>query len=207
MPATETAQRLYVGEARSQCCAVAPGVHVTRDDGGVVQIDGYASVFYDGTPETEFELMPGLVERIDRHAFDRAAADDDVMALFNHSPDSILGATRNNSLALSVDKHGLRYKVFPKADTSTVRDVVADIDAENVTGSSFGFDVTAEKWERDEDSGVEIRTIMGVRLYDVGPVTFPAYKGTTVDIRSVVAQNTARLKRLARFAAIAEPTW
>lgn len=200
MPGTETTQRLYVGEARSQCCAKGPSVSVTRDDSGATVIEGYASVFYDGTPDTEFELMPGLVERIDRGAFDRAAKEDDVMALFNHSPDQIIGATRNKSLKLSVTPQGLKFRISPKADTSTVRDVVANVEAGNVAGSSFGFDVRAEKWERDDD-GIEIRTIMDVRLYDVGPVTFPAYKGTSVDIRAVMAISEERAARLRRFAA------
>lgn len=146
------------------------------------QIAGYASVFYDGTPETEFRIFDDFVERIMPGAFDKTLKDgDDVRALFNHNPSMILGRTSSDTLALSIDKRGLRFSV-DLGDTTVARDVLAHVERGDVTGSSFGFEITDQEF-RMEDK-VEIREITGVRLFDVGPVTFPAYDATEVDARA-----------------------
>jgi HK97 family phage prohead protease len=145
------------------------------------RIVGYASVFYDGTPSTEFRLWDDMVERIMPGAFDKTLrARDDVRALFNHDPNMILGRTSAKTLSLSVDKRGLHYDVEP-GDTTVAEDVVKHIRRGDVTGSSFGFRVTDQTW-RTEDK-IEIREIRGVELLDVGPVTYPAYEGTDSQVR------------------------
>jgi len=53
----------------------------------------------------------------------------------------------------------------------------------DLTGSSFSFKVTEEFWSEDE--GTQIRNIKGVELFDVGPVTFPAYEASTANSRDV----------------------
>jgi len=175
------------------------GVQVEdREDGQPPKIIGLASVFYDGTPETEFELWSDTVERIMPGAFDRALEEkQDVLGLFNHDPDNILGRTTADTLALSSDKIGLRYSITP-GDTQVAKDVTVHIQRGDLTGSSFSFVVLTEQWRKED--GVEIREIEDVDLFDVGPVTFPAYEGTTVsararealEIRMRVAQDTQR---------------
>lgn len=156
----------------------------TRADGAPV-IVGYAAVYFDpNDPGTEFELWPGLRERIRPGAFDRAIREDDVRALFNHSPDFVLGRSRAGTLRLYSDDRGLRYEIDPP-DTQTARDLVASLRRGDISGSSFAFDVTSEEW-RKEEAG-EIRELVELRLYDVGPVTFPAYTGTDAGARSGIA--------------------
>ena len=60
----------------------------------------------------------------------------------------------------------------------------------DITGMSFGFATISDTW--DEVNGVPIRTLTEVRLYDVSPVTFPAYQATDVAVRSL---NEFRAKR------------
>lgn len=157
-----------------------------RDDHGTQKIVGVASVFFDGTRDTEFELWPGVFERIMPGTFDRASRADEpsVVALFNHNPTLLLGRTNRQAgegtLRLSTDKVGLNYDV-DVADTTTSRDVVEHITRGDLEGSSFGFQVMGEDW-RTED-GVEIREITDVRLFDVSPVTFPAYTATSTGVR------------------------
>ena len=159
------------------------GVEVEdRDDGQPPEITGVASVFYDGTPDTEYKLWDDAVERIMPMAFDRAIKEkQDVRALFNHDPDNILGRTTNDTLGLSASRLGLRYAITPD-DTQIARDVTAFVKRRDVTGSSFSFIVQGEEWRKEE--GVMIREITDVDLFDVGPVTFPAYEATTVDARA-----------------------
>lgn len=146
------------------------------------KIVGYASVFYDGTPETEFQLWDDLVERIMPSAFDSAIArGDDVRGLFNHDPSLVLGRTTSGTMQLRTDKKGLSYSIVP-ADTSVAKDVVGHIERGDVDGSSFAFRPT-DVDVRLED-GVEIREIRGVELFDVGPVTYPAYEAATSGYRT-----------------------
>lgn len=141
----------------------------------MAKIEGYASVFYDGTPDTEYQLWDGAVERIMPGAFDRALKQDDPVALFNHDPSQLLGRKSAGTLRLSVDEKGLRYEI-PPADTTVFRDVLEMQARGDLKGSSFGFWVKAD--QRRKEDGVEIREITEVELLDVGPVTFPAYEGT-----------------------------
>lgn len=164
----------------------------TRDDGECTTITGYAASFYDGTDATEFQLWDGAVERIMPGAFDRALKEsDDVRALFNHNPDNLLGRTSADTLSLRADKTGLRYSIEP-GDTAIARDVIEHIRRGDLQGSSFAFEVTDEEWRKEDD--VEIREVKGVRLFDVGPVTYPAYESTTTAVRSCDA-NGAREAR------------
>ncbi|KKN27507.1 hypothetical protein LCGC14_0863910 [marine sediment metagenome] len=142
---------------------------------------GYASVFFDGTAKTEFRLWEDMVERIMPGAFDKTLkAKDDVRALFNHDPSMILGRTTAGTVELETDKRGLKYSI-DLGSTTIAEDVVKHIRRGDVSGSSFGFEVTDVE-HRMEDK-VNIREITGVKLFDVGPVTFPAYEATDVVVR------------------------
>ena len=149
--------------------------------GSKTVISGYAAVFYDGTPGTEYELVPGVAERIMPGAFSQALRSD-VRGLFNHDPTNVLGRTEAGTMRLSVTKRGLRYTIDPP-DTQMARDLMTSIRRGDVSGSSFGFRVTEEEWVRDGDQ--EIVEIRGVQLHDVGPVTFPAYRATDSEIAEV----------------------
>lgn len=157
----------------------------TRED-GQKRISGVASVFYDGTPNTEYELWPGLHERIAPGAFERALKEQhDVRALFNHDSNLVLGRTKSGTLRLSVTREGLAYEVEP-ADTTAYRDTVAHLERGDVDGSSFAFQVTREEWSYDSKRKIDVREIKDVQLYDVGPVTYPAYEASSAGLRGIV---------------------
>lgn len=161
----------------------ASAVRLESREDGSKRITGIASVTYDGTPDTEYELWPGLRERISPGAFDRALKENhDVRALFNHDSNLVLGRTKSGTLKLSVTREGLAYEVTP-ADTTAYRDTVAHLERGDVDGSSFAFMVTREEWLYDQKRGVDIRDIKDVQLFDVGPVTYPAYEATTSAVR------------------------
>jgi len=166
-----------------------------RDTEGGGVVVGYGAVFYDGTPETQYELWPGVVERIMPGAFGRAVREDDVRVLFNHNPDNVLGRTSAGTARLSTDSRGLRYEA-DQPDTGVGRDVTTNIRRGDITGSSFSFRVGKEEWRTEtQESGhtLEIREILGVDpLFDVGPVTFPAYEATDAGVRSASAPDEAR---------------
>lgn len=148
-----------------------------RADGSPV-IKGYAAVYFRaGDAGTEFELWPGAFERILPGAFDHAV-ETDVMGLFNHDSNQVLGRTPK-TMRLSVDAIGLAYEIDP-GNTTTAKDLLEHLERGDVSGSSFTFDLAGgvEKWRRDGER--EIREIRRIgKLYDVGPVSFPAYLSTS----------------------------
>lgn len=153
----------------------------TRGDGKKV-IRGYSALF-----GVLSEDLGGFREKIDQGAFREPLTRDDVRGLFNHDMNFVLGRTSSRTLLLSEDERGLFMEAEPP-DTQWARDLVTSIERKDVTGQSFSFsmdwdDDAAETWEQDGNE--VIRTIRKVsRLYDVGPVTFPAYPQTDVSVAS-----------------------
>ena len=163
-----------------------------RADGDSPIIEGYAARF------NKWADIGGMFrERIAAGAFLDTIAADNVRALFNHDPNYVLGNTKNGSLRLNEDNKGLWMENTPPG-TQAANDVVALIDRRDVTGQSFGFSVQEEKWATKEIDGVatEHRTITKARLYDVGPVTYPAYEITSVSTRSAEEVYEARMEQL-----------
>jgi HK97 family phage prohead protease len=151
----------------------------TRADGRMA-IVGYAAVYnrlsldLGGFRE---EVLPGAFDRI----LNRQRGKHDVVALFNHDSNIVLGRTSSGTLELSSDDKGLRYVVTPPA---TRADVMELIQRRDVRGSSFAFtvDPSAEKF-RTGDDGKAVRQITEVSgLYDVGPVLVPAYPATSASV-------------------------
>ncbi len=147
------------------------------------QLRGYASVF-DVMSEPMGSGQFKFRERIRKGAFGKHLAQGaDVRALWQHNPEYVLGRTKNKTLTLTEDIHGLRYLVKPP-DTQWARDFYVSIQRGDVDQSSFAFEVVREDWA--QENGENVRTIYEARLYDVSPVTFPAYIQTTVGTRSVM---------------------
>lgn len=164
-----------------------------RAEGKPPVITGYAAVFYDPADAgTEYRLWDDTVERILPGCFDRAMREDDCRALFNHQDGAVLGRTTSGTLKLSVDKKGLRYEIEPP-DTQTARELVELIRRGDVTGSSFSFLPKSTTWSRVDDTYVIERK--DVTLFDVGPVTFPAYASTEAGVRAAHADQADAVRR------------
>ena len=154
-----------------------------QTDGDKRRIIGYGAVF-----NSLSEDLGGFKELIMPGAFADVLGDD-VRSMFNHDPNLILGRTNSGTLALAEDDIGLRYETDPP-DTQYARDLEASIDRGDVDQSSFGFRVLEESWRHPtEDEPLPIRVIHKFqRLYDVGPVTFPAYPTTSAGVRDMAKQ-------------------
>ena len=163
-----------------------------RGSGGITSIRGYSAVFYSTVVEgTEFKLYEGAVERIGRHAFDRAISEKhDVRCLYNHDANFLLGRTANGTCALSVDPIGLRYDCLFNRDDIDHQRVVAKIERGDLTGSSFAFRPKKVSWSKRTD-GTDVRTVEDLVLYDVGPVTYPAYEASTSFVRAEIEAERA----------------
>lgn len=143
------------------------------------QVDGYAALF-----NSDSEVLYGsFIERIAPGAFDEVLKDDAV-ALFNHDPNLVL-ARNGKTMVLTQDDKGLRYQ-FEAPNTTAGNDLIENLRNGNISQSSFGFTVAGEEWTCSEDrSKPSVRTITKIkRLYDVSPVTYPAYPDTSVGLRN-----------------------
>ena len=145
-------------------------------------IEGHAATF--GTLSSD---LGGFREKIAHGTFSKTIGrGDDIKALINHSPNLLIGRTRNSTLQLNEDFVGLAFRCMV-ARTSYGDDLLANIDAGNIDEMSFGFvvDPDGDSWEDgydpDDGSRCAIRTLRSVKLTDVSVVVFPAYDGTTVD--------------------------
>jgi len=135
-------------------------------------LEGYAATFNDITDLGYFR------ERIAVRAFDDSLGDD-VRYLLNH--DGLpLARTTNGTLELSVDAQGLWTRAT-LSDTQTSRDVYEAVKRGDISEMSFAFTVAEEEVDKEQN----LRTVTKVaRLFDVSPVTYPAYPTTSVSARS-----------------------
>lgn len=149
---------------------------------------GHAAVF---NQRTYIGLPPwGFFEEIAPRAFE-PVLEDDVRMLKNHDANYLLARTTNGTLRLAEDKTGLATDA-DMAPVTYARDLAVLIKRGDLSQMSFAFwpddeDVT-EIEVKDEDTGVTLKaplvTITKMRnLYDVSPVTFPAYAGTDAGLR------------------------
>lgn len=143
-------------------------------------IYGYAAVF---NRETN---MGWYTEVIETGAFDEAINNSDCRALFNHDPDHLLARQSSNTLQLNIDKTGLAYE-FVSPETSIGNDILVMIGRGDLKESSFAFTIEEQVWEetQTEDGWEYKRIIKKVKeLFDIAPVTYPAYGDTSVAKRS-----------------------
>lgn len=159
--------------------ALEGAVIETRAEGKKT-LRGHAAVFNQLS-----EDLGGFREQIQPGAFADAIEKDDVRALFNHDINYVLGRNVSKTLRLKEDARGLAIEI-DLPDTQMARDLAVSIERGDVSQMSFGFSVRpgGQDFAKD-DSGQMIRTLKRVRLYDVSPVTFPAYPQTDVAMRDL----------------------
>jgi HK97 family phage prohead protease len=156
-----------------------------REDGEGMpkEIGGIAAVINSVTDLGYFEevIMAG--------AFDNALNKEyDIRCLFNHEAELILGRTKANTCNVFVNADGnLEYTWIPDYENPTHMSVVRSIMRGDITQSSFAFTIKEQTWSESTKYGtMGKRTIKVIEdLYDVSPVTYPAYEDTEADARSI----------------------
>lgn len=156
-----------------------PEIRASEDGKTII---GYAAVFNSLSDD-----LGWFREKIRPGAFSKClAGDPDVRCLFNHDSNLVLGRTRNGTLDLLEDDKGLKFEC-QLPDTQTARDLRALIERGDVSQCSFGFYVLEQAWEEKKvgDQVETTREIIECELFDVSPVTFPAYPATSVEARTL----------------------
>jgi HK97 family phage prohead protease len=152
-------------------------------DGMPKEFGGIAAVVDTTTDLGYFE------ERIVRGAFDNALKKEyDIRCLFNHESECILGRTKANTCAVYVNADGnLEYTWVPDYENPLHMQVARSIMRGDITQSSFAFTVKDRSWEKSDKYGdLSLHIIKEIEdLYDVSPVTYPAYVDTEAEARSL----------------------
>lgn len=160
-------------------------VRVLNFEDTEIRVDGESPKLVGYAAKTESWTDLGFFkEKIASGAFENVL-DNDVRCLKNHDPNLIIGRTTNGTLRLKENKTGLKFE-NDLPDTTTGRDVREEVRSKLITGCSFAFTIAEDDWKYYDGERPPERTIVKIKqLFDVGPVTYPAYQDTTVAARSL----------------------
>lgn len=156
-----------------------------NEEGQPPIIEGYAAVY-----GVESDNLGGFVEIIEPGFFSEVLSDD-VRSLWNHNDDLVLGRTKSGTLTIEDTNTGLHTVTTPP-DNTWGRDALVSMRRGDVDQMSFSFTVRddGDSWERRAD-GVMVRTLLpggAAGLYDISPVTYPAYPQASAAVRSKIKQ-------------------
>ena len=134
-------------------------------------IEGYACVF-----DAKYSIG-AYNETIHKNAFDNCDLSDTILQVEHCG--KVYARTKNNTLSLAVDNHGLKIR----ADLSKTEDgkkLYEEIKAGMYDKMSIGFVVDTDYYD------TTTRHITGIRkLYDVSVVAFPASEYTEISARNL----------------------
>lgn len=147
------------------------------ENGSTPRIVGHASVF------EQPQDLGYFIETVKKGAFSKTIVNDDIRALFNHDANLVLGRNRAGTLNLREDDTGLWMEIVP-SDRSYEVDLMKSIRRGDVSQASIGFIAQARTWREVGDD--LYRDLDEVQLFDVSPVTFPAFPTTDVSMRSAL---------------------
>jgi len=147
-------------------------------------IEGYAAVF--DSPSLD---LGGFREIVKPGAFAKTLQESDIRAYWQHDSSRPLGRLAAGTLALSEDTHGLRVAITP-GETSWGLDALQSIGRGDVDQMSFGFRAVKDRYYTT-DEGTEVRELLEVHLFEVSPVSSPAYLDTEIQVRSLISELTS----------------
>jgi HK97 family phage prohead protease len=169
----------------------------SENDG--LTLEGYAAVFNQATEIDSWE--GNFQETIAPGAFRKSIRERTPVLQFDHGRHPLLGSIpigRIESLAEDTEGLAVSARLSDNWLIEPVRHAIRD---RAVKGMSFRFEVVREEW-RDKDGKLikedELlsllwnpgdrapiqRTLKELKVPELGPVVFPAYEGTSVDVRA-----------------------
>jgi len=148
------------------------------EDGKNLRISGHAAVF-----NKKSEVIYGFREIVLPGAFKKTIGEADIRALWNHDPNFVLGRNKAGTLRLKEDDRGLKTDI-DLPETQFARDLYQSIKRGDVDQMSFGFRTVTDRWRTEDKEAV--RELVEVELFDVSPVTYPAYPQTDINARAEI---------------------
>lgn len=170
---------------RSGVCLRSFGFELRGESDGF-NLEGYAAVF--GSPTRIRDHLGEFEESVRRGAFERSIAERSPILQWDHGRDPAVGTAPIGDITdLREDDHGLyvRARLYDHPSTGRVRQAIK---GKSVKGMSFRFTVPEGGDHWDKRDGLDTREIRDVDIAELGPVAFPAYRDTTVSVRSLLEQ-------------------
>jgi HK97 family phage major capsid protein/HK97 family phage prohead protease len=170
--------------------AQAAAIECRAEGDGMPTMVGHFSTFNDWY-EVDSWIEGHFLERVAPKAFRKTISESrgTIKVLYDHGQDPQIGQKILGPIDdLREDAVGPAYAV-PLFDTSYNRDLRPGLEA-GVYGSSFRFSVEKDNWDQSPDpsehnpAGWPERTITEARVFEFGPVTFPANPNATAGVRS-----------------------
>lgn len=183
---------------RSVPFQIARAVDDQAGDG--LTLEGIAAVF--DTP-TRIDSWEGVFdEQIRRGAFRKTIRERTPVMQFDHGRHPLIGSIPLGAIAeLREDQEGLfvSARLTDNWLVEPIRDAIAE---GSIDGMSFRFEVVREEWRdangkllRDENEILQLlyrpdergplqRTLVELKVPELGPVVFPAYQETSVGVRA-----------------------
>lgn len=132
-----------------------------------------------------------FLERLAPGAFTKTMQEraGNIVSLFNHGHDPQIGDKVLGGIVDMGERADGPFLTVELDDTSYGRDLLPGL-ARGAYGASYMFRVVKEEWNDEPEAseanpaGIPERTISEVKLYEAGPVTFPADESTVVGVRS-----------------------
>lgn len=164
------------------------------------EVSGYATTFNDEYVLFESDGIQ-YKEQILADAIDENTDLSDVIFVKDHEG-TVFARTRNNTLVLEKDEHGLKVRA-DMSKTPSAREAFEEIAAGMYDQMSFAFTVDDDEY----DSTNHLRTIRHIKkLYDTSFVSFPANPGTDIGVATrsrfdgfIEAEQAERLEREKRL--------
>jgi HK97 family phage prohead protease len=171
--------------------AVAPDdLEVRSDDDAAMPTLVSRFSPFDTWYEIDSMFEGRFLERTVKGAFRKTIRENgaNVKVLFDHGYDTQIGNKVLGPIASLREAKDSAVGEVPLFDTSYNRDLLPGLEA-GVYGSSFRFRVIRDEWNDEPGKsefnrdGIPERTIKEVRLFEFGPVTFPANPTATAGVR------------------------
>lgn len=118
-------------------------------------------------------------EQIAQGAFARSLASRDIKMFAHHDSSRVLAATGNGSMVLTDSPRGISFD-SKLADTVEGRDMFTNIATRLIKGMSFQFRAIKERFIQAEGEELPTRIVEEGDLFELSPVTFPAYPDSDV---------------------------
>jgi HK97 family phage prohead protease len=144
-------------------------------------VDGIGIVYNSMT-----ELFPGFYESIEPGAFSESLSDyNTVKSFINHNSTKILSTTRSKPSLEIYDGDDFMEFSAPIPPTTYGEDLIVNLKRGNINGASFSFMIkdNGDRYKTLPDGSIH-RIVKSAEIYEIGPVTNPAYEQTEVGLRN-----------------------
>lgn len=154
-------------------------------------LSGYFVKYNSPAPATPYDFY----EQVGAGCFGTSIEDNDIMALYNHNADFILGRQSAGTLILEDRSDGLFGTITINHNDTEAMNVYSRVQRGDIAGCSFGAWIEEEP--ANDVDGNTLFTITRAELIEVSVCPYPFYPDTTMEARN--AELAKSLKQRKEF--------